>query len=112
VQREPASGTLTALEAALAGHGQLAAPLLELSSTSAVRAAVLAGAGRAVLSSLAVRDDLASGRLVRVTLDGVDLARSLRAVWPAGQRPSGPARDLLAIAQRSGPPQPGKLRPG
>ncbi len=112
VQREPASGTRTALEAALAGRGQLAAPLLELSSTSAVRAAVLAGAGPAVLSSLAVRDDLASGRLVRVGLDGVDLTRSLRAVWPAGQRPTGPARDLLAIAQRPGPPQPGRSHPG
>ncbi len=107
VQREPASGTRTALESALAGHGPLAPPLLELSSTSAVRSAVLAGAGPAVLSSLAVRDDLESGRLARVALEGVDLARALRAVWPAGRRPAGPARDLLAIAR---PPSP--LRPG
>ena len=102
VQREPTSGTRTALESALAGHTPLAPPLLELSSTSAVRAAVLAGAGAAVLSSLAVGEDLGVGRLVRVALSGVDLRRSLRAVWPTGQKLAGPARDLLAIAQRAG----------
>ena len=74
--------------------------MLELSSTSAVRSAVSAGAGPAVLSSLAVQDDLAAGRLVAVAVEGLDLRRSLRAVWPAGQRPAGPARDLLAIAAR------------
>lgn len=101
VHREPTSGTRTWLEAALGGHGPLALPLLELSSTTAVRSAVIAGAGPAVLSSLAVRDDLAQGRLVEVPLTGMDLERTLRAVWPVGRRPNGPARDLLAIARRS-----------
>jgi molybdate transport repressor ModE-like protein len=102
VQREPTSGTRTALESALGDHAPLAPPLLELSSTSAVRSAVLAGAGPAVLSSLAVSEDLSARRLVRVGVSGVDLSRSLRAVWPVGQKLSGPARDLLAIAQRAG----------
>ena len=101
VHREPTSGTRAALEAALAGHGPFAVPLLELSSTSAVRSAVLAGAGPAVLSSLAVQDDLDNRRLTQVAVAGVDLARALRAVWPTGQRPTGPARDLLAIAARA-----------
>ena len=100
VHREPTSGTRAALEAALAAHLPLATPVLELSSTSAVRSAVSAGAGPAVLSSLAVQDDLAAGRLVAIAVEGVDLRRSLRAVWAAGQRPAGPARDLLAIAAR------------
>jgi len=98
VQREPTSGTRTALEQALAGLGPLAAPVLELSTSSGVRAAVAAGAGPAVLSDLAVSEDLAAGRLVQVPLRGVDLRRQLRAVWPVGQRPGGPVRDLLAIA--------------
>jgi len=80
VQREPTSGTRTALEHALAGLGPLAAPLLELSTSSGVRAAVAAGAGPAVLSDLAVSEDLAAGRLVQVPLRGVDLRRQLRAV--------------------------------
>lgn len=101
VQREPTSGTRTALEQALRELAPLATPLLELSSTSAVRGAVAAGAGPAVLSDLAVRDDVAAGRVVVVAVRDLDLSRALRAVWPRGQRPTGSARDLLTIAARA-----------
>ncbi|WP_375425269.1 LysR family transcriptional regulator [uncultured Friedmanniella sp.] len=101
VQREPTSGTRTALENALAGRAALAAPLLELSTASAVRSAVAAGAGPAVLSQLAVSDDLDRGVLVEVPVRGADLTRLLRAVWPTGQRLGLPARDLLRIAAAS-----------
>lgn len=103
VHREPGSGTRVALEAALAEHGGLAAALIELSTGSAVRGAVEAGAGPAVLSELAVRDDIDAGRLVEVLVRGADLTRPLRAVWRRGQRPTGPAQDLLAIARRAVP---------
>jgi len=99
VSREPSSGARQALEMAL-GSRTLAPPLLELSTASAVRAAVSAGAGPAVLSELGVRDDLQRGRLVDVPVSGLDLSRALRAVWPKGRRPQGPARELLAIARR------------
>jgi DNA-binding transcriptional LysR family regulator len=89
------------LEAVLADFAPHAAPLLELSTTSAVRGAVAAGAGPAVLSDLAVRDDVAAGRVLVVAVRDLDLTRSLRAVWPRGQRPTGSARDLLGIAARS-----------
>nr|WP_269778550.1 LysR family transcriptional regulator [Microlunatus antarcticus] len=98
VQREPTSGTRGALEAALAAYAPMAAPVLELSTTSAVSGAAAAGAGPAVLSRLAVGDDLDRGRLVEVATTGVDLTRVLRAVWVPGRRPSPPARDLLRIA--------------
>jgi DNA-binding transcriptional LysR family regulator len=98
VQREPTSGTRAALEVALAAYGPMAAPVLELSTTSAVSAAAAAGAGPAVISRLAVGDDLARGRLVEVPTQGVDLTRLLRAVWVSGRRPSPPAQDLLRIA--------------
>lgn len=100
VQREPTSGTRTWLERALDGLGPLAAPLLELSTSSAVRSAVAAGAGPAVLSDLAVRDDLASGRLVQVAVRGVGLTRRLRAVWPAATRLPPAADDLLRLGQQ------------
>jgi DNA-binding transcriptional LysR family regulator len=98
VHREQGSGTRTALERALSTLGPLASPLLELSTSTGVRSAVAAGAGPGVLSELAVRDDVASGRLVQVPVRGVDLDRSLRAVWPTGQRLSGAAADLLRLA--------------
>jgi len=98
VVREAGSGTRTVLEKALRGL-TLAPPALELSSTAAVRAAVAAGAGPAALGAHAVRDDLATGRLVRVAVDGVDLTRRLHAVWRGGPNPpEGPARDLGAHA--------------
>lgn len=101
VVRESGSGTRTVLERALAGvaGADTAAPALELSSTAAVRAAVAAGAGPAALGAHAVRDDLATGRLVRVHVTGLDLTRRLHAVWRGGpQPPQGPARDLVAWA--------------
>jgi molybdate transport repressor ModE-like protein len=100
VSREQGSGTREVLTAALSAAlgSRVTLPVeLALSSTAAVRAAVLAGAGPAVLSELAVADDLASHRLARIAVADVNLRRSLRAVWSGGQHPSvGTARDLLA----------------
>ena len=104
VTREAGSGTRQFLEQALAGSRAESgpAPLAELSSTTAIKAAVAAGAGPAVLSSLAVAADLAAGTLRAVPVSGLDLRRTLRAVWPAGRRLTGPAGDLCAIAFRAG----------
>jgi DNA-binding transcriptional LysR family regulator len=68
-----------------------------------VKAAVASGAGPSVLSELAVREELASRRLVEVPVEGLRLRRDLRAVWPAGSRPTGPARDLLSLTRRHAP---------
>ncbi|WP_371616699.1 LysR family transcriptional regulator [Streptomyces sp. NBC_00454] len=102
IQREPGSGTRTSFERAVAARvpGWQPAALMELSSTTAIKNAAAAGVGPAVLSSLAVSAELASGSLKTTTVTGLDMTRSLRAVWPAGQRPAGPARDLYAIARR------------
>ncbi|MET9852054.1 LysR family transcriptional regulator [Streptomyces sp. NPDC006450] len=100
ILRERGSGTRQVLDAALAGSGGLAEPLLELASTTAVKAAAVSGAGPCVLSELAVGDELAGRRLVSVPVIGAGLERELRAVWPAGARPAGPARDLLSLTRR------------
>lgn len=100
VQREPGSGTREVLAAALARHGVPSAePLLELASTTALKAAAVSGAGPAVLSSLAVADDLATGRLIAIEVADLALSRSLRAVWPHGTHPTGPARELLSLTR-------------
>ncbi|WP_198944196.1 LysR family transcriptional regulator [Streptomyces sp. CB03234] len=99
VLREYGSGTRQVLDAALADYGGLADPLMELASTTAVKAAAISGAGPAVLSELAVTEELASRRLVEVPVEGVHLQRALRAVWPIGPLPTGPARDLLSLAR-------------
>ncbi|WP_030157225.1 LysR family transcriptional regulator [Streptomyces sp. NRRL S-244] len=99
ILREWGSGTRQVLDAALAESGGLAAPLLELASTTAVKAAALSGAGPCVLSELAVGEELAARRLVEVPVTGAALGRALRAVWPVGARPAGPARDLLSLTR-------------
>ncbi|MEB3963978.1 LysR family transcriptional regulator [Streptomyces kunmingensis] len=96
ILREEGSGTRQVLDAALGG---LARPLIELSSTTAVKAAAVSGAGPSVLSELAVGEELSARRLVRIPLEGVRLARELRAVWPTGHLPVGPARDLLGLTR-------------
>ncbi len=101
VHREPTSGTRQWLQAALAGQGPAARPLLEFSTSSGVRSAVAAGAGPAVLSNLAIGEDVSRGRLVEVAVSGVQLDRTLRAVWVRGRRPTGPAAELLLIASRT-----------
>ncbi|MEH0421969.1 LysR family transcriptional regulator [Streptomyces sp. B21-083] len=96
ILREEGSGTRQVLDTALGG---LARPLLELSSTTAVKASAVGGAGPAVLSELAVGEELSTRRLVCVPLAGVRLDRELRAVWPTGHRPVGPARELLGLTR-------------
>jgi molybdate transport repressor ModE-like protein len=99
VSRERGSGTRTYLEQQLAAAGHaLTAPILELSSTTVIKNAVISGIGPAVLSSLAVTTELAAGTLIAVPIRQLDLRRALRAIWPAHQRLDGPARDLVRTA--------------
>lgn len=100
VTRESGSGTRDSLTAALSktlgDSMRQAQPVLELSSAAAVRAAVVAGAGPAVMSRLAVADDLAIGRLRTVAVPELNLRRELRAIWVGGRTPpAGAPRDLL-----------------
>lgn len=100
VVREPGSGTRTTLDVALIDHAR-PAPLLELGSSAAVRTSVLTGVGPAVLSTFAVEDQVRSGELRVVDVDGLDLGRTLRAVWRGARRLDGPAGELVTIARRA-----------
>jgi DNA-binding transcriptional LysR family regulator len=99
VVREPGSGTRETLDVAFRDLYR-ESPRLELGSNSAVKGAAQAGAAPAVLSGYAVEADLATGRLVEVPLAGINLVRSLRAVWRRGRPLTGPAATLLDIASR------------
>lgn len=94
--REAGSGTRDTLARALAAH-PMVAPVMELGSNASVRAGVRAGTDPAVLSELAVTSEVARGELVAVSVEGIDLTRSIRAVW-RGPRLLGTAGRLVAIA--------------
>ena len=100
VQREPGSGTRDTVELILGGQPDVAHPVVELSSTTAIKAAVEAGVGPAVLSSLAVADELRRDMLVAVELAQVDMIRELRAVWASGRRLGAEYQDVLSVAAR------------
>lgn len=102
VVRETGSGTRLAFERALAEAGLVSVePALELSTTSAIRSTVAAGAGPAALSILAVRDQLEQGSLVQVRVRDLRVIRPLTAVWSGGATPASPsAAHLLRLAAR------------
>ncbi|MCX3061639.1 LysR family transcriptional regulator [Streptomyces beihaiensis] len=98
--REPGSGTRETLEKALRKYDGIAVPVLELGSTAPLRSAAARGVAPAVLSALAVREDLESNRLVEVAVDpSVPLHRTLHAVWPKGRELPEPALHLLRVAR-------------
>ena len=87
VARETGSGTRRTLELALTRHhpGLVPAePVAVLSTTGAIRAAVMSGMGPAVLSAASVRDDLERGAMMRIPLDNLALSRPLTALWSPG----------------------------
>ena len=99
VVRERGSGTRETLERGLAALGErLPDHLPYLGSTAALKTAVQHGGAVAVLSSLAVADDVARGALVRVAVPGLELERRLRMVWKDGTALSAPARRIAAAA--------------
>ncbi len=84
VVRERGSGTRRSFELLIAERDPsavLVPPAAELQTAAGVRAAAASGIGPAVLSALAVRDDVALGRLVPVKLRGEPLVRPLTAIW-------------------------------
>ncbi len=97
IVREPGSGTRQVLDDALRVWGGPSSRL-ELGSTAAILAAVRRGEGPAVLSALAVAEDIGAGHLVAVPTEDIDLTRSLRAVWPESRQLAPLARRLLNVA--------------
>jgi DNA-binding transcriptional LysR family regulator len=97
IVRERGSGTREVLDSALSPWGG-SRYHLELGSTTSILAAVRRGEGPAVLSALAVAEDIAAGRLVAVQTEGIDLTRSLRAVWLRSQPLPPLAKRLLNVA--------------
>jgi DNA-binding transcriptional LysR family regulator len=99
VVREKGSGTRLMTEKAL---NQAGLPgfssfrvVAEMGSTEAVRQAVKAGIGLAIVSERAVEEDVAHGLLVSIALKGIDLTRKFYLVWRRRRTLSPLARDFM-----------------
>lgn len=80
IVRERGSGTLKSIQQSLRqqGHGVEELNIVaEMGSTEAVRQAIRDGIGVSILSTLAVADDIESGALKALAVDGLDLTRGL-----------------------------------
>lgn len=88
VLREKGSGTREIVEKVLAEHGVVAGDLnvvIELSSTEAIKSFVRCGDAVALVSVIAVRDELASGSLRIVDIEGVDIRREFATAVRPGE---------------------------
>jgi DNA-binding transcriptional LysR family regulator len=97
VLREAGSGTREVLETALRAVGLEPVSMVELASTTAIKAAVASGTGPGVLSRLATHGDVQDGRLVIVATEGLSLERSIRVVWAADRPLSSAATRFLRL---------------
>ncbi|MCM5703380.1 LysR family transcriptional regulator [Larsenimonas salina] len=85
VLREEGSGTRAVFEAAIHERLERLNIRLELGQHEAIKQAVRAGLGLGCLSELAVEEELASGSLVELNLEGLSLKRHFYMVWHASR---------------------------
>ncbi|MCA9642821.1 MAG: LysR family transcriptional regulator [Polyangiaceae bacterium] len=95
--REQGSGTRAVIEAALDERGVQLRPSMSLGSNEAIKQAVASGLGVSMMSRLAVRAELDSGRLTEVRLRGEPIRRSLHAVRRDGRHATPALGAFLAL---------------
>ena len=98
IVREPGSGTREVVDRALAkGGAQIGIVALTLSTTEAIKRAVAAGLGLAVVSRLCVDLELAGGLLTEVPVRGLKMRRPLHELTLQGRQPSPSVRAFTSL---------------
>jgi LysR family transcriptional regulator, transcriptional activator of the cysJI operon len=95
---EPGSRTRTLIEGAFLERGLRIRVTMQLPGTEAVKKAVEANLGVAMVSKYAVSRELALGALCRVVIDGLTLHRPIHVLHRKGKHLSPLARRFLAFA--------------
>jgi len=102
IGRESGSGTRQAVNRLLAQHGLQVEPYMELGSSEAIKQAVLAGLGIAVISLHSVQLEQEAGRLVVLDVEGFPIKRRWYAVHLKGKRLSLVAQTFLDFILEQG----------
>ena len=102
ILREPGSGTRMVAESALAEAGVHPGATVQLGSTEAIKQAVAAGLGLAVVSRASAVDQLALGYIAVVKLRGVTFRRALTELRLSGRSPSAAAAAFRALLRDDG----------
>ncbi|HET9156790.1 MAG TPA: LysR substrate-binding domain-containing protein [Myxococcaceae bacterium] len=99
VVREEGAGTRAVMEAALKRRRWTPQRVFEVNSTEAIKGMVAAGIGWALLSTRAVRDDLALGRLRAIEVQDFSLRRTLSWIRWKTRRLGPPATAFRSLAE-------------
>lgn len=97
LMREQGSGIREVIEHALLLRGVQIRPLLTLPDNEAIKQMVMSGIGAAIISALTVKRELASGDLVRIPIDGLELRPQLSLVRRTDKRLSRAAQAFCAL---------------
>ncbi len=103
VLRERGSGTRSVFENQMAKAGQTDLRLeAEMGSTSAIKSTLALRGSAGVLSRLAVKSEIDDSSLVKIEVTGLDLNRTLQAVWSRHRGISYSERELIKVASQQG----------
>ena len=102
ISREVGSGTRLVLDRLLEKEGLRLEPYMELSSSEAIKQAVLAGLGLALISLHSVRLEQAAGKLVELEVKGFPVRRRWYAVHLKGKKLSLVAQTFLDFILEEG----------
>ncbi|HXT49351.1 MAG TPA: LysR family transcriptional regulator [Gemmatimonadaceae bacterium] len=97
IVRERGSGTRDVAERAFAAHGIHPPVALTLASTEAIKQAVAAGLGLAVVSRAAAGDQIALGHLAALRIAGFEMRRDLTELRLRGRTLGAPAEALAKL---------------
>lgn len=92
--REPGSGTRAVSRRALAKHGVRLTNTTRVSGTEAIKQAVAAGLGLAIVSRAAAADQIALGKIAVVPVEDLVIRRTLSQLRLRDRQPTGAAREL------------------
>jgi len=102
IVREPGSGSRRCVEQALSRVGLATTDLsisMEVNSNDAIRAAVERGVGVSFLSTRAIERETHDGRLIPVSIEGMQAVRDLYLTIDAGRRPTRAVRAFLDLIE-------------
>jgi len=97
LQRQKGSSTRAQLERELKQAGVTPKATWEFDDNDAIKHAVVAGLGVAVLSTLAVRWEVAAGLIVTVRIDNLKLTQDIQAVLLDGKRRNAATSAFMAL---------------
>lgn len=101
IVREVGSGTRAIIEAELRRRELEFQPTMSLGNTEAIKRSVAAGAGVALVSSLAIQSELSAGMLRRPHLEDLSIQRSFHRLRLHGQYENRASREFLRLFRAS-----------